>query len=324
MPGTLNNDDDASVRRAIGGGSQVLSSTAARIYTAQNNSWNYTGHVGALVLSRSGSTYRIQLVDVASNQSVWQHDVSDNVKYQQDCSFFHSFIGTEGLVGLSFADEREASEFHSAFNNKESASAAPALTPRSPPGTLPRSQAPAQPSIAVRESFAPPQPQPPQHLPSNVTSGMVHSSSSDSLKAKDSPRSSIFGGFGGSKKAEKKKGGINKATISAPVADSFQHVTHVGYNSQTGFSAKNIPVEWKAIFAKAGITEDQLQDQASVKTIKKFMKNHAAQAKAEATGMVAPPAAPPAIVPSASGCTFLWLATEKHACNPPIKPAFVP
>ncbi|KAJ3342257.1 hypothetical protein HDU83_006185, partial [Entophlyctis luteolus] len=80
----------------------------------------------------------------------------------------------------------------------------------------------------------------------------------------------------GNSKTEKKKkknggnGKIDKSMISAP--SNFEHVSHVGFNQNTGFTAQNIPMEWKAIFAKAGITEEQLNDKHTAKVVKKFMK----------------------------------------------------
>ncbi|KAI8907442.1 hypothetical protein DFJ77DRAFT_475392 [Powellomyces hirtus] len=312
MPGTLLPEDENFVRKAVSGG-QVLSSTAARLYFAQHGSWNYTGKVGALALSRAGAgSFRLYLVDVNSGATLWQHDVSDDVKYRKDKPFFHSFVGSEALVGLSFADEDEAAEFYDAYNDKESASPAPSSMPAQPPMTLPR----AQPAIPTSAAPQPPMPMPraqpaipaaaPMHVPAGVAAGIVHSSSTGSLGGKkeaDSPRSSVFGGSLRSKKTtkgDKKKGGFDKSMISAPT--NFQHITHVGYNQQTGFTAKNIPVEWKAIFAKAGITEEQLQDPETVKTVKKFMKQHKGDLnKQAAPAVVAPTSAPPAIPSSAAG-----------------------
>jgi hypothetical protein len=39
---------------------------------------------------------------------------------------------------------------------------------------------------------------------------------------------------------------------------------------------QNIPPEWKIIFQKAGITDEQLQDKKQMKVVKKFMKQNAA------------------------------------------------
>ncbi|KAI9346495.1 hypothetical protein BDR26DRAFT_931861 [Obelidium mucronatum] len=92
------------------------------------------------------------------------------------------------------------------------------------------------------------------------------------------------------KKDKKKKSGtasggkIDKSMISGPT--NFEHVSHVGFNPNSGFTAQNIPMEWKAIFAKAGITEEQLADKKTAKFVQKFMKEHSG-----AAGM--PAAAPP-------------------------------
>ena len=56
-----------------------------------------------------------------------------------------------------------------------------------------------------------------------------------------------------SSKKQKDKPKIDKSMITAP--ENFQHLSHVGFDPKTGFSASNIPMEWKVIFQKAGITE---------------------------------------------------------------------
>ncbi|KAJ3098113.1 hypothetical protein HDU97_004297 [Phlyctochytrium planicorne] len=82
----------------------------------------------------------------------------------------------------------------------------------------------------------------------------------------------LSGLFGKRKNSEKKKGKnkIDKSMISAPT--DFKHVSHVGYSPKTGFRAENIPLEWKAIFQKAGITEDQLKDKKTARFVQKFME----------------------------------------------------
>jgi hypothetical protein len=73
----------------------------------------------------------------------------------------------------------------------------------------------------------------------------------------------------------------------------FSHVSHVGYDAKQGFSAQNIPQEWKLIFAKAGITEDQLKDKKTAKFVAKFMKQHGGDApSAVPASRVAPTSAP--------------------------------
>ncbi|KAJ3157415.1 hypothetical protein HDU86_003307 [Geranomyces michiganensis] len=297
MPGTLIADDEAAVRRATSG-SQVLAATAARVYFVQHNAWSYSGKVGALALTRAagGRSFRLLLLDVNSGSTLWQSDVSDDVKYRKDKPFFHSFVASDSLVGLSFADEGEANDFYDAYTNKEQAPAILAA-PAQPPMPAPRAQpplpahapAPAAPAAAVA----------PMHVPAGIASGLVHSSSTDSIGkhtgVSDSPRASMFGslrGTGGGKKAGK-KGKIDASMIGAPTG--FQHVTHVGYSQDKGFTAKNIPLEWQAVFAKAGITEEQLADKETRKALKKIAKEHPELAGKQP---VQAPAGPPPAIPS--------------------------
>ena len=63
-------------------------------------------------------------------------------------------------------------------------------------------------------------------------------------------------------------------------------MSHVGFSATSGFDLKNIPPEWKIIFDKAGITQEQLQDKKQLKVVKRFMKQNA--------GLVGATAAKPA------------------------------
>ncbi|KAF9445188.1 PH domain-like protein [Macrolepiota fuliginosa MF-IS2] len=50
------------------------------------------------------------------------------------------------------------------------------------------------------------------------------------------------------KKASSVRGGIDKSMISAPQAESFQHVAHMGYDADTGFSSRGIDPFWLTLF----------------------------------------------------------------------------
>ena len=60
------------------------------------------------------------------------------------------------------------------------------------------------------------------------------------------------------KKKNKNKGGRPQLEISGPT--NFQHVGHVGWDSQNGFDTANLPPELRNIFQRAGITQDQMQN----------------------------------------------------------------
>ncbi|KAJ3032087.1 hypothetical protein HDV00_007996 [Rhizophlyctis rosea] len=306
MP-TLLFDETRKVQTAVQG--DVLSMTVARLYHAHPNprEWTYSGKVGAVALVSDGNGgFQFVLVDLSTGRSIWNQDLSRDVKYYADRPFFHSFLGPNSMAGFSFADESDAADFHSAYLGREASSARssvssrPSVTSRpsttGPPMPImgaPAPAAPARPSVAAPAAAA----SPVAGLPKSASTSQVK----DAGKKHQKENSGGFLGSMGKTKGKKTKGKIDKSMISAP--SNFEHVSHVGYNAKTGFSAQNIPMEWKVIFAKAGITEDQLQnDRETQKVVKRFMKQHAAAGGRPPSTAEATPGAP-ALPPSRPSVT---------------------
>eukprot|EP00842_Homolaphlyctis_polyrhiza_P006889 jgi/Hompol1/78/HPOL_005214-RA len=281
--------------------------TVARVYKAEPNprEFSYTGQLGAIALVRTAGGLSFRLIDIDQKHVIWDHDASRDIKYQADRPFFHSFIGSTCIIGFSFADEEEAATFNDKVQNKDALlqPTSQQYTP-SPSGygggvikataympTVPSQPAPPAPVISTTSSppLAAAQ-QSPATAQSPSQSGMVKSPSSDSVNSKKAKESGgFFLGRSKSKKESRTGGKIDKSMISAPT--NFEHVSHVGYNPKTGFSAQNIPMEWKIIFQKAGITEEQLQDKKTAKAVVKFMKQHADEvAKTSVPQTTSPPA----------------------------------
>ncbi|KAJ3340907.1 hypothetical protein HDU91_000781, partial [Kappamyces sp. JEL0680] len=187
--------------------------------------------------------------------SVWEFPLIGDIKYYADRPFFHSFVGQTCMVGFSFADEAEASQFLERVHNKERYVPKPAPAPASRLSVA---------APAPRLSAAAPAPS-----PSPAALGVP---AEKGLERKESKKDS-GGFFGFGRKDTAKKSKLDKSMISAP--SDFQHVSHVGYSAQSGFSVQNIPMEWKIIFQKAGITDEQLQDKRQKKVVKQFMKDNA-------------------------------------------------
>jgi hypothetical protein len=117
MPSSINSDDKSKIKRAIPKASnKILTAAAARLYVAfpVPTKWRFTGLSGALVLAKDtvGNTYFLKLVDVVgTGQILWDHELWKGFQYNQDRTFFHSFEIDGISVGLSFAEESEASGF---------------------------------------------------------------------------------------------------------------------------------------------------------------------------------------------------------------------
>jgi neural Wiskott-Aldrich syndrome protein len=118
MPSSMNSDDRAKIKRAIPKASnKILTAAAARLYIAfpVPTKWRFTGLSGAIVLAKDtvGNTYFLKLVDVVgAGQILWDQELWRGFQYNQDRTFFHSFEIDGISVGLSFAEESEASGFY--------------------------------------------------------------------------------------------------------------------------------------------------------------------------------------------------------------------
>lgn len=53
---------------------------------------------------------------------------------------------------------------------------------------------------------------------------------------------------GGKTKSKKKKGAIDKSMIGAP--SGFQHVAHMGFDSEKGFSSNNVDPSWERLLGQ--------------------------------------------------------------------------
>eukprot|EP01090_Pellita_catalonica_P010287 TRINITY_DN21746_c0_g1_i2.p1 TRINITY_DN21746_c0_g1~~TRINITY_DN21746_c0_g1_i2.p1 ORF type:complete len:435 (-),score=147.18 TRINITY_DN21746_c0_g1_i2:38-1342(-) len=71
-------------------------------------------------------------------------------------------------------------------------------------------------------------------------------------------------GFG-----EKEKEAAPTLEISRPTG--FKHAVHVGYDPEHGFDTRNLPEEWTRLFAKAGVSDEQLQDKETAAFIVSYV-----------------------------------------------------
>ncbi|GHJ86172.1 hypothetical protein NliqN6_2574 [Naganishia liquefaciens] len=116
---------------------------------------------------------------------------------------------------------------------------------------------------------------------------------------------------------EKKKrkgllGRIDKAFISKPKEDSFQHVAHMGYDSEKGFTSVGVDPSWQALLDQLG---NQGISAAQIKENEQFIKDFVSQnggIDAVATAMQ-----PPAQQPKKSRAPPPAPTTKRKAPPPP-------
>lgn len=76
-------------------------------------------------------------------------------------------------------------------------------------------------------------------------------------------------------KGKKGKGGknrpkIDKNMISTP--SNFQHLGHIGLDSEGGFDVDNIPPEWRSLLDEAKIDIKELENEDTRKFIEEFVQ----------------------------------------------------
>lgn len=145
------------------------------------------------------------------------------------------------------------------------------------------------------------------------------------------------------KQTKRKKGLITKKDIGIP--RDFKHISHVGWNSTSGFDINTEDEQLKTFFKKAGVSEQQLQDKKTRDYIYNFINRNGGREVIEQTNESiqnheTPPAVPPrgpptghrsahfrnAPPPPISGKTSNNLTPRKPRMEvpPPKKPAPIP
>jgi len=144
-------------------------------------------------------SYFIQIFDPDHHQMVWEQEVYRELLYTTPLSWFHSFEGCFNMVGLSFADDREAEYFGMVVKGKieqrnvKTGGQAPPASRQVQPGVSPRLQRKSPPMAEV------------------------------SVTSKQSK-----------KKKQGSKKGIKDLQISGPLTGSLVHVTGVKSDGSGG------------------------------------------------------------------------------------------
>ena len=98
---TIADDDKARIKGVVP--TKIFAAALVRIYYSypQPNKWCYTGLQGALVFTfdKSNGAHRFKLVDLEGTRGIlWDHEMYENLEYNSENNFFHSFEGDVSYV----------------------------------------------------------------------------------------------------------------------------------------------------------------------------------------------------------------------------------
>jgi len=93
-----------------------------RLYTSENDNWEYSGKCGAMFLLADSNlkTHFLRLLDTSSGNMLFEQEFYDNFSYSTLNDWLHIFENDKSVIGLSFADEQEAKEFLNCVNQCKS------------------------------------------------------------------------------------------------------------------------------------------------------------------------------------------------------------
>ncbi|MBN3306591.1 WASP protein, partial [Amia calva] len=237
-----------------------------------SNRWSLQ-HCGVICFVKDNPkrSYFIRLYDIKEGKMIWEQELYNQFIYLTPTPYFHTFPADDCQVGLNFADEFEANNFQNHLEDK--------INQRL--NRQEKRQLPPPPSGDDRRGLPPlPPPNGPAPSPggpSPYQMATVDIQNPDILSSRyrstpmPAPMPASLDKGKKSKKNNKKKGPkLTKADIGAP--SSFKHVTHVGWDPNTGFDMNNLDPDLKNLFARAGISEAELTDAETSKLINDFIE----------------------------------------------------
>ncbi|XP_028922894.1 wiskott-Aldrich syndrome protein [Ornithorhynchus anatinus] len=212
-------------------------------------------------------SYFIRLYSLQEGRMLWEQELHSQLVYSAATPFFHTFPSDDCQAGLNFADEGEAQAFCALVEEKiqkRNQKQEKRLLPP-PPRPINEERRGGVPPLPPHPSGDPngPSLQPP--VPSlNLVTVDIQNPDITSSRYRGLPVPATSD----KKKAGKKK--ISKADIGAP--SGFKHVSHVGWDPNSGFDVNNLDPDLKSLFTRAGISEAQLTDAETSKLIYDFIE----------------------------------------------------
>uniref|UniRef100_S4RFJ4 Uncharacterized protein n=1 Tax=Petromyzon marinus TaxID=7757 RepID=S4RFJ4_PETMA len=243
-----------------------MATAVVQVFFSENGVWQKR-HCGVVCFVKDNPrrSYFIRVYEMRDTGHLcYEQELYNKFEYKQPRPFFHTFLGDKCQVGLNFCNEKEAKTFRDAVEDKLRLRHQKSERKRNDP----------TPPISRRDSTGP-------MLPNLKMQAMdiknpditvnrypINSSSTPTSTITNSPFNMIMDR---TKKGKGKKKKLTKADIGAP--SNFQHVGHIGWDPNTGFDLNNLDPELKSLFDMAGITESQLKDKETSKTIYDFIEN---------------------------------------------------
>lgn len=265
----LDEEENSIIFSLLGRKCLTLSTAVVQLLVTlppQHIKWNHkcTGVV-CFVKDNPKRSYFIRVYDIEKREIVWEQELYSTFEYKEQRSFFHTFEADNCMAGLNFSNENEARHFADTVKGKLQNRLARRHDKKPNHNAM-------QPNIQPTER------------------GLIMPAKP--IETKSSLKEN--------RKQGKKK--VTKEDIGMPT--NFQHIHHIGWNSQTNHFEANKEIfndtNLLTFLQSAGVTQDQLQDKNTVKFIYDFLDKHGGRDKAlaEIENPPPPPQMPPVAYPT--------------------------
>ncbi|KAL1130692.1 hypothetical protein AAG570_011933 [Ranatra chinensis] len=233
---------------------QTLATTVIELYTTgglYSGEWRLrdTG-VLCLVKDNTRRSYFFRLFCPVRRTLLWEHEVYNNMQYLAPTTFLHTFEAEDCITGFNFANEYEGAMLREVLLEKlESKKQRRMDMGGTPNGTVVTGTGGGGGAVTTSSYQF-------HHRPATGSSSLI------------GKHRGVTATLSSSSSSAKKR--LTKADIGKP--HNFRHVSHVGWTPDRGFDLDNVEdPQLKEFFAKAGVSETQLQDRETREFIYDFI-----------------------------------------------------
>lgn len=235
----LNPEENSQIFRLLGNRCQTLSTAVIQLFftEAPNHSYWLRKDTGVLCFVKDNirKNYFFRLFCLRRNNMIWEHEMYNNLEYNETTSFFHVFEGQDCLIAFNFANNEEAKEMKKVVDIKIYAK---------------------RKKEERRRQYS-----------RNINN--VANSNVNNLKPTNPQDFVVRKVPDLAAKQAKRRRNITKADIGSP--QDFKHLSHVGWNPDSGFDVDGVNDQLKKFFEKAGVSEKELQDKETREFIYGFI-----------------------------------------------------
>ncbi|KAG2386743.1 hypothetical protein C9374_002487 [Naegleria lovaniensis] len=247
---------------------EIKFSAPARLYRSNFSSeWEYSGAHGIVTVNvdKASSSCFIRLVDLSRKTIAMEQECYEGFEYLILADNFHAFESDDHFVGLLFAERFDAALFGKQVSQLIRLTSGGSINAPPTMNALPKPTRTSSADVTTGAGSPTLHPQPPVKRVVTTTTSTTTATTTTPTKSVEPEKRETGGSFLSKFWSKDKKQVPDKSTIkiSGPKIDKFKHVSHIGFDPKKGFT--EIPEEWKHIFEKAGISEDELKDKKTAK-----------------------------------------------------------